>query len=161
MRAAAARCACLALAAVVTACGYESTDVPDGGHVEDRVNTWRIDDDVFGSNQAFLACRDAQAFDGDHDSVLGMTYQEGWLVGDAGTLAVSTSPHLADGEVTLVISHGTAGFTAQSGLVSWSTTAPDQPWPLHVTFTDLPALDSLDTPARLSGSLEFAFSSCE
>jgi hypothetical protein len=157
-----ARWAWLGLLALSTACGYRSTvDAADAGDVADRINTWSIDDDVFGSNQAFLACREAQAFDSDHDSVLGMTFQPGWVVGEAGSLTVSTSPRLAEGEITLVVSHGTASFVAQSGLVSWRSTSPDETWPLAVTFTDLPALDAADAPAQLSGSLAFGFSSCE
>ena len=162
MRSADARWARLGLLVAVSACGYRSTfDAADAGDVPETVNTWSIDDDVFGSNQAFLACRDAQAFDGDHDSVLGMSFRAGWVVAEAGSLTVSTSPRLAEGEVTVVVSHETASFVAQSGLVSWQSRSQDEPWPLNVMFTDLPALDSAGVPARLMGNLSFAFSSCE
>lgn len=157
-----ARWAWPGLVVLAASCGYQSTDEPaDGGSIVDTTNRWSIDDDVFGSNQAFLACRDAQSFDADRDSVLAMTFLPGWVVGEAGSLTVATAPRLAEGEITVEISRGTESFVAQSGLVSWSASSPGDGWPLAVTFTDLPALGQAGAAARLSGSLSFELSSCE
>jgi len=153
---------CVCLAAVICGCGYDSQPADAGPGVDPSslAETWSIDDTRFGSTDAFLSCRDAQAFDRDRDSVAGMTAGTRWAIGENVDLQVSTAARLADGEIEVTISRGAATFVAQSGVVSMTSPAAGEPWPVHLAFEGLPAEDATGNPALLTGDFSFDVSVC-